>query len=72
MLVLSIATGELVSTARYRLRSRGGGLVRQAAAEAQALREAGALLSAPAAPGLCLRLTFLRWLHLMEMPDSGC
>lgn len=34
-------------------------LVSQAAAGAQAPREAGALLSAAAAPGLCLRLTFL-------------
>lgn len=46
-------------------RPRGEGLVRLA------LRKAGALLSAAAVLGLCLRLTFLRCLHLREMPDSG-
>lgn len=45
-------------------RLRGGGLGRQA------LRKAVALMSATAVLGLSLRLTFLRWLHLMEMPRS--
>lgn len=53
---------ELVSGGR----PRGGGLVRQAP------RKAVVLLSATAVLGLSLRLTFLRWLHLMEMPGSGC